>query len=134
MIVYAQLVGDKITTLSTEDSPGSTKLDVTPEEMMFFHTHTKRLVDGKIVNEEKLHTPSKEELVSLIKVTISTGKVFDGNEPSQDRMVRAISIASISGKTGVQWKLADNTIVIVTLDELKEALTLAGQEMSRIWL
>ena len=76
----------------------------------------------------------KVEKVSQLKVTVTSGKVFDGDETSQDRMVRAINIASISGQIQTQWKLADNTIVMVTLDELKEALALAGQEMSRIWL
>jgi len=76
----------------------------------------------------------KHNSVAQIKVTTASGKVFDGDETSQDRMARAISIASISGQIQTQWKLADNTIVMVTLDELKEALTLAGQEMSRIWL
>lgn len=77
---------------------------------------------------------AKERLVSRIKVTTSTGKVFDGDEKSQDRMVRAINIATITGDTTTQWKMADNTVVDVTLEELKEAIALAGQEMSRIWL
>ena len=72
--------------------------------------------------------------VATILVTTISGKVFDGDEKSQDRMVRAIQVAAITGLTETQWKLADNSIVIVTLDELKEALALAGQEMSRIWL
>ncbi len=76
----------------------------------------------------------KERLVSRIKVTTSTGKVFDGDEKSQERILRAINIATITGDTTTQWKMADNSIVEVTLEELKEALSLAGQEMSRIWL
>lgn len=64
----------------------------------------------------------------------TTGNTFDGDETSQDRMVRAIQVAAVSGQTETQWKLADNTIVTLTLDELKEALALAGQKMSRIWL
>lgn len=76
----------------------------------------------------------KERLVSRIKVTTNTGKVFDGDEKSQERILRAINIATITGDTTTQWKMADNTIVEVTLEELKEALTLAGKEMSRIWL
>ena len=72
--------------------------------------------------------------VATILVTTISGKVFDGDEKSQDRMVRAIQVAAITGLTETQWKLADNSIVMVTLDELKEALALAGQEMSRIWL
>jgi len=77
---------------------------------------------------------SKSEKVRAIKVTASTGKVFDGDEKSQDRMTRAINIAAITGATSTKWKLADNTIVSVTLDELKEALALSGQAMSDIWL
>lgn len=77
---------------------------------------------------------AKERLVSRIKVTTSTGKVFDGDEKSQERILRAINIATITGDTTTQWKMADNTIIEVTLEELKEALALAGKEMSRIWL
>lgn len=76
----------------------------------------------------------KRIVVENIKVSISNGMVFDGDEYSQDRMLRAINIANLTGQTSTQWKLADNSIQTVTLDELKEALTLAGQEMSRIWL
>lgn len=72
--------------------------------------------------------------LEAIKVTTSSGKTFDGDEKSQDRMVRAIQIAGIIGQTETTWRLADNTDVVVVLDELKEALALAGQEMSRIWL
>lgn len=74
------------------------------------------------------------EAVSRIIVTTSTGNVFDGDELSQDRMLRALQISSITGQTTTYWKLADNNIVEVTLSELEEALTLAGVEMSRIWL
>ena len=83
---------------------------------------------------KRVRNDKRTTSVASIKVMISTDKVFDGDETSQDRMVRAINIASITGLTETQWKLANNEIVMVTLDELKEALALAGQEMSRIWL
>lgn len=76
----------------------------------------------------------KEVNVAKIRVTTTTGKVFDGDEKSQDRMTRAINIAAITEQVTTQWKLADNSVVEVTLAELKEALSLAGQEMNRIWL
>ena len=76
----------------------------------------------------------KKTLVARLIVTTSSGKIFDGDEASQDRIMRAVQIAAITGLTETQWKLANNEIVMVTLDELKEALALAGQEMSRIWL
>ncbi len=77
---------------------------------------------------------TKEAGVKAVRVTTTTGKTFDGDEKSQDRMMRAIQIASITDETTTNWKLADNTIVEVTLDELREALALAGKEMSRLWL
>lgn len=72
--------------------------------------------------------------VNKILATTASGKVFDGDELSQDRMIRAITIAKIDGDTSTHWKLADNTVVLVTLAELEEAVSLAGREMSRIWL
>ena len=77
---------------------------------------------------------TREQKVAEIIVTTSTGKVFDGDEKSQDRMLRAIAIANISGQTTTEWKVADNSVQTITLEELQEALTLAGQEMSRIWM
>jgi hypothetical protein len=108
-------------------------------------TKTIKYVDGKIVIEEDLDKVNKEQKkllkknknseISSLKVTTDSGKEFDGDETSQDRMLRAIQIAEITGETTTTtWRLADNTDVEVTLDELKEALSLAGKEMSRIWL
>ena len=101
-----------------------------------YDTNTSSLVDLGI-NKDRLNInikSNKNETVYNIVVTVSTGRSFDGDEKSQDRMLRAINIASITGQTETEWKLADNTIVMITLDELKEALALAGKEMSRIWL
>ena len=77
---------------------------------------------------------AKIYLVSKLQVTTLSGKVFDGDEKSQDRMLRAINIAAITGSTKIRWKLANNDIIEITLDELKEALTLASKAMSDIWL
>ena len=85
-------------------------------------------------NDFIMYTEDKDTTISKLKVTAISGKTFDGDEKSQDRMLRAIQIADITGLTTTEWKLADNSIVMVTLDELKEALALSGQEMSRIWL
>lgn len=70
--------------------------------------------------------------VAAIKVTVSSGKVFDGDEVSQDRMARAVA-AGDPGQT-TQWKLADNTAAVVTYAELREALRLAGQAQTAIWM
>ncbi len=84
-------------------------------------------------NESAYLKSLKLQRVNDIKVTVND-KVFDGNEVSQDRIMRVISVALITGNNTTLWRLADNTEVEVTLDEFREALSLASQEMSRIWL
>ena len=135
-----EIVGNAVTDSHIPDSNDDyyyVENDFIPD-YTFIYTYSNGVINNIGVNEKikKMNNKIKNIIPSVnnIKVTTTSGKVFDGNETSQDRMVRAINIASISGQTETQWKLADNTIVMVTLDELKEALTLAGQEMSRIWL
>lgn len=70
--------------------------------------------------------------VREIKVTTLSGKEFDGDEDSQNRMSRAISAMNDGDST--QWVLADNTVVQVSKAELKEALRLAGAAMTTIWM
>ena len=75
----------------------------------------------------------RQALVDSIVVTTSTGKQFDGNEISQDRMNKAISVAVITGLASCTWVLADNVPTVVTVDELKEALALSFQAMGAVW-
>lgn len=67
-----------------------------------------------------------------IQVTTASDKTFDGDEEAQGRMARAI-VALNDGETTL-WVLSDNTPVTVTKEELKEALRLAGAEMTTIWV
>lgn len=70
--------------------------------------------------------------VAAIKVTTAAGRVFDGDELSQTRMARAISAMDDADTT--LWVLADNTPAQITRSELKEALRLAGEAQSAIWV
>lgn len=70
--------------------------------------------------------------VAAIKVTTSAGNTFDGDETSQTRMARSISVMG-EGET-ILWVLADNNPVQVTKDQLSEALRLAGAEQARLWV
>jgi len=76
----------------------------------------------------------RDEAVAAIKVTTSSGRVFDGDEVAQNRMNRAITGLVRLGIPTIQWKLFDNTVATVTVDELGEALALSGMEQSRIWM
>lgn len=74
---------------------------------------------------------SRTLAVSQIVVTTASGKTFDGDETSQNRMARAVT-ASASGDTTI-WVLANNEPTVVTHDELKEALRLAGDAQTAVW-
>lgn len=97
--------------------------------------------------DPKPHEPTPEELaqqeldkakaeraqaVRNIKVTVGE-KVFDGDESAQSRMTRAIQVAEISGLTQTEWVLANNEVAVVTLEEMKEALSKAMLEMGKLW-
>ena len=71
--------------------------------------------------------------VAAITVTTGTGKTFDGDENSQTRMSRAIIGMQAANIATITWTLADNTVTSVTIQELTEALILAGQRQAELW-
>ena len=75
----------------------------------------------------------RQAIVDSITVTVSTGKVFDGNEDAQRRLNNAVSVAAITGETSCTWVLANNVPTVVTLAEIKEAFALAFQAMGAVW-
>lgn len=75
---------------------------------------------------------AKEVAKASIKVTTSSGNVFDGNMESRVNMQNAITASEILGQTTADWKLADNSVVTVDIAEIKEALALSVQECGRI--
>lgn len=75
----------------------------------------------------------RQAIVNAITVTVSTGKIFDGNEDAQSRMSRAIQAAQIASIPTTTWVLANNVPTTVTLAELQEALVLSMQAMGAVW-
>lgn len=75
---------------------------------------------------------AKDAALNAITVTTVSGKAFDGNETARTNMLSAITAASFLGQTSANWKLADNTVALVTLDEVKEALALSIQRVGEI--
>ena len=71
--------------------------------------------------------------VRALTVTTSSGKVFNADEESQNRMVRVLKVADLTGQTSCAWVLADDTVATITKAELEEALSLAVQAMGAIW-
>ena len=76
---------------------------------------------------------ARQLAVDSIVVTVSSGKRFDGDEVSQDRMGRAITVSEITGLTECEWVLADNKPTVITVDDLKEALVMSFQAMGAVW-
>lgn len=90
-------------------------------------------IDFEIAQDAVSAKKLRDAAVAAIKVTVS-GKVFDGDEVAQGRMARAVSAAESATITTYQWKLADNSVAAVSLDELKQALELAFQAQSELWV
>jgi hypothetical protein len=121
------------------------------QDDLFFQTINENdgvwsLVDGKIV-KLPFPEPTQDELDALaaiekkaqkvkalnsITVTTSTGKVFDGNESARSNMLSALQAAEFLNQTEAGWKLADNSVEMVAVDELKEALVLSIQRAGEI--
>jgi len=74
---------------------------------------------------------SRQALVDSIVVEVE-GKLFDGDEVSQTRMARAISVMKEDETT--KWVLADNSVYFPTKEELIEALRLAGSRQTEVWV
>jgi hypothetical protein len=74
---------------------------------------------------------SRAEAVANIKVTVNAME-FDGDEESQTRMARAITVLA-DGESQL-WVLANNTSATVTKAEFVEALRLAGQAQTALWI
>ena len=82
--------------------------------------------------ENSVKKVEKERRLSSIMVTTANGNTFDGNETARNNMMSAVMSAELLNKTEEYWKLADNSIKLVSLDELKEALALSIQEVGNI--
>ena len=65
-------------------------------------------------------------------VTTSTGKTFNADLLARVNMIVAYLGSQVTGITEAPWKLADDSIQIVTIDEIKEANILALQQFGEI--
>ena len=105
----------------------------------YFKFNGDEIVIDIIAETQRLDSEARElwkeertKRVTEIKVTTAAGNEFDGDEISQTRMSRAISVMSSTDTT--TWILANNNPISATKAELKEALKLAGEEQTFIWI
>ena len=84
---------------------------------------------------EQAKAEQKSEIgrqLSKLTVTTYNGNVFDATLEARQNMADAIIASSTLGSTTTTWRMADNSEVLIALDELKEAHALAIQEYARI--
>lgn len=74
----------------------------------------------------------RAEAVAAITVTVD-GMLFDGDEKAQERMARAVLMAE-SPEESIEWVLADNTVTMVTAEQLRRACRAAGKTMGVLWV
>lgn len=94
-------------------------------------------IDKAIVREtEKILSQRKAEALDRLTVTTTSGKVFYADPISRTDMSDVIALASETGNTETYWKLAEaidgSKVVMVTLDEMKEARMLALQAKASV--
>ena len=83
----------------------------------------------------ELNKAAKEAKIlalNTITVTTSNGNTFDGHLDARVNMSNAIDASEFLGQTEAFWKMADNSVKLVQLPELKEALVLAIQRVGEI--
>ena len=83
--------------------------------------------------EELLEQAKAERAAAVAALTVEVdGMVFDGDEKAQERMARAVLMAESPEET-IEWVLADNTVAVVTADQLRRACRAAGKAMGALW-
>ena len=89
--------------------------------------------------EAELQAELKAELKAQIAkqleeltVTTSKGNTFDANSQARLDISNGILVSQALGVTETVWRMADNKEVLVTVDELKEALALALTEYAKM--
>jgi len=87
-----------------------------------------------VLDAETKAKQSKLAAIDTLKVTTAAGNEFDANTASRAAVEAAITYLEINTATEYEWKLADNTKVMISLAEFKEAFSLMCEKQSAIWL
>lgn len=94
----------------------------------------KMLADNQTAAVSAQFKLDREKAMNALTVTTAAGNVFDGDEISQGRMLRAIFALQFADVASVNWVLVDNSVIQATKAELSEALVLAGNAQASLWI
>lgn len=88
---------------------------------------------AEVLAEEELAKAKAERASAVASITVEVdGMVFDGDEKAQERMARAVTLADSPEET-TEWVLHNNTVAIVTAEQLRKACKLAGKAQTTLW-
>jgi hypothetical protein len=109
----------------------ATIINSIPENAFYFFYSP---IDGHWLTMDLVSVALKKmRQIKLDKLTVSiNGFVLDANEDAQNRISRAI--VAMSDIDTIQWKGFYNTFGTMTKANLIEALLLAGQAQTELWL
>jgi len=143
-MIYFKIQDTLVIKATLAEIEGFTPIDTDkPYDYFCDHLYDIYYKDGEFIKipnehfyvEQKLDLKAnKESSLNSIKVTTEAGNTFDGDEKSQDRMSKILLRSTLTDIAEIDWKLANNNIVTIKIEELKEALSLAIKEMSNIIL
>lgn len=88
------------------------------------------VVDAFVVN--KILSMEKNKQLDKMATSSSLGNVFDTNQVSRSNLYIKLNIMIEENKTETIWKLANNELKIVTIEEIKEVLSLSMNEVEKI--
>jgi len=104
---------------------------VRPELKTIEQYRAEILINGISIDEYLFRT-QRTAAVNSITVEVD-GLVFDGDEQSQRRMLAAIHASEDAGIESTIWRLADNTEAAVTVEQIRQAHSLAIIEQGKLW-
>lgn len=105
---------------------------VRPELKTIEQYRAEILIDDTSI-DEYLFRMQRSTAVDSITVEVD-GLVFDGHEEAQRRMLSAMHVSEEVGLTSTIWRLADNTEVAVTVDQIRQAHALSIIEQGKLWI
>lgn len=121
-----KLVNFNIEQVTKENEDGTTYIMYQYEQLRFKPTDTPKYIENTV----------KDYRLNNLKVTTASGKTFYADPSSRVDLRDAIAQAEDKGLTSTTWKLAEDfegsRYAVVTLDELKEASSLALEEKGKI--
>ena len=103
-------------------------------DQLRFDTYFQEEVIEKEIAKALVDIKKQEKYYAIDNVIVTTtaGNKFNGEDKSQGRMTSALLAAEVLGKTEENWKMADGTIKLIKIEELKEALALSILEVGRL--